>query len=97
MSGDYSDYMAGPSSFVIISVNLSGTTLNMSAANAGDVVGAVTVTTNPPGGSPSNPILIGGPDAGKFALTNGGVIPCNLVVGASNLPSGDYQITLSST
>ena len=83
--------------FTILSVNLSVTTLNMPTANAGDVIGAVTVTTSPPGGAPSGPVVLGGPDAALFALTNRGVIPCNLVVGASDVLAGSYNITLTAS
>jgi hypothetical protein len=48
----------------------------------GAVVGAVSVTTNPPGGSFTGPIVLGGANASSFVLTNGGVLPCNLVVGS---------------
>jgi hypothetical protein len=77
----------------VTSVNLSNTTVN---TLAGSVVGAVSVTTNPPGGTYSGVITLGGANASSFALTNGGVLPSNLVVGASNLAPGTYAITLSA-
>jgi hypothetical protein len=80
--------------FTLTSVNLSNTTVSNVA---GAVVGAVSVTTNPPGGTYSGVITLGGANASSFALTNGGVLPCNLVVGASNLTAGTYAITLSAT
>jgi hypothetical protein len=83
-------------SFTVVSVNLSGTTLNMPAANAGDLIGAVTVTTNPPGFGTHGPITLGGADAASFALTNGGNLPCNLIVGVSNIFGGSYSITLTA-
>ena len=60
-------------------------------------MGAVSVTTNPPGGSYTGVITLGGASAGSFALTNGGVLPCNLVVGPTNIAAGSYAITLSAT
>ncbi len=82
----------------ITSVNLSNTTVNTTGtANAGTVVGAVSVTTNPPGGTYAGVITLGGANASSFALTNGGVLPCNLVVGAANLAAGTYAVTLSAT
>ena len=81
----------------ITSVNLSSTTVNTTGPNnAGAVVGAVAVTTNPAGGSYSGAITLGGANAASFALTHGGVLPCNLVVGATNLAAGSYNLTLSA-
>jgi hypothetical protein len=77
----------------VASIILSNTTVN---AAAGSVVGTVSVTTNPPGGTYSGVITLGGANASSFALTNGGVLPCNLVVGASNLTAGTYAIMLSA-
>jgi hypothetical protein len=82
----------------VASVNLSNTALNTTGAtNANAIIGAVSVTTNPPGGTFTGPIVSGGTDAAKFALTNGGVLPCNLTVGAANVAAGTYAITLSAT
>ena len=78
----------------VTSINLTNTT---ASSVAGSVVGAVSVTTNPPGGTYSGVITLGGANASSFALTNGGVLPCSLVVGASNLTPGTYAITLSAT
>ena len=76
----------------------SNTALNTTGAtNANAIIGAVSVTTNPAGGTFTGPIVSGGTDAAKFALTNGGVLPCNLTVGAANVAAGTYAITLSAT
>jgi hypothetical protein len=75
------------------SITLSNTTVNTAA---GSVVGTVSVTTNPPGATYGGVITLGGANASSFALTNGGVLPTNLVVGASNLTAGSYVITLSA-
>ncbi len=81
-------YFASPASeYAVVSANLSGSTLDMPASSAGAVAGAVTVTTTPAGGPPPNtPVIIGSPYASQFALTNGGWLPCNVVVGSSNIP-----------
>lgn len=84
-------------SVVVISVNLSGLSLsNLGAQNAGGVIGAITVTTSPPGGTQNTPVVLGGADAAKFQVTNGGIIPCNLIA-AVDIPAGAYSITLSAT
>jgi hypothetical protein len=80
----------------ISSVALSNTTLT-TAANAGALVGAVSVVTNPIGGSYSGVITLGGTNAASFTLTNGGALPCNLMVGSTNLTNPSYSITLSAT
>jgi hypothetical protein len=83
--------------FVVVSVNLSGTSLtNITAKDAGSVIGAITTTTSPPGNTQHTPVVLGGADAASFQVTNGGIIPCNLVV-AVDIPAGSYSITLSAT
>jgi hypothetical protein len=82
----------------ISSINLSSTTLHtVGPNNANAVVGAISCTTNPPGGTCANAIVLGGANASSFALTNGGVLPCNLVVGSVNIAAGSYAITLAET
>jgi hypothetical protein len=76
----------------VTAVNLSGTSLsNLGAQNQGAVVGAITVT-----GAQTTPVVIGGTDAAKFAVTNGGIAPCNLIA-AVDIPAGSYSFTLSAT
>jgi hypothetical protein len=83
--------------FQVISINLSGTSLsNLGAQNAGTIIGAITTTTSPPGYTQNTPVVLGGTDATKFAITNGGIIPCNLIA-AVDIPAGSYSITLSAT
>lgn len=65
-------------------------------ANAGSLIGAVVATTNPPGQAYTGVITLGGADAGKFTLSNGGFLPCNVYVGASDIGEGAYQMTLSA-
>jgi hypothetical protein len=38
-----------------------------------------------------------GTDAAKFALTNGGVCPCDLLIGSADLPAGTNTGTLRFT
>lgn len=83
--------------FVVISVNLSGTNLaNLGAQNQGAVIAAITTTTSPAGNSQNTPIVLGGTDAAKFSVSNGGMLPCNLIA-AVDIPAGSYNITLSCT
>jgi hypothetical protein len=79
----------------VTDVLLSGTTLaNLGAQNAGAVIGAITLV----GGPQLTPVVISGPFASFFAVTNGGFVPCNLIA-AVDIPSGDYTngITLSAS
>jgi chitodextrinase len=63
--------------------------------NANKVVGVVSVTTA--NGQPyPGTLILGGTDAAKFALTNGGLLPCNLVVGPTDIPLGTYSINLTA-
>lgn len=77
----------------ILSVALSNTT---STGVPGSIVGAISLTWNGTPGTYSTPLVLGGADAAKFALSNGGVVPCNLVVGSTNLAQGSYAITLTA-
>lgn len=83
------------SGITITAINLSNTTISGPAENAHDVVGSVTIVTNPPDQPIATPLTLAGADAAKFVLTNSGKLPCDLAVGAANLPAGDYAITLS--
>jgi hypothetical protein len=66
--------------------------------NANVLVGAVSVTSNPLGFVDAGSLItLGGPDAAHFVLDNGGLLPCNLLVGASNIAANNYNITLSVT
>ena len=82
----------------IASLGLSSVALTSGPVNAGTVIGAVSVVQNPTTAPAyTGVITLGGTNAADFALTNGGVLPCNLVVGAANLPAGAYNVTLSGT
>lgn len=63
------------------SVELDATVIiELPVANAGMVAGELTVRTH--NGKPYlTPLALSGPNAGQFRLDNGGVAPCNLLVG----------------
>jgi hypothetical protein len=63
--------------------------------NANSVVGAVSVTTSD--GRPYlGHVILGGVDAAKFVLSNGGFLPCNLLVGSVDIAAGTYSINLTA-
>jgi len=69
-------------------INLS----NIPADNDGDVVCHITAETV--SGAPyEQAISFSGPEASKFRLTNGGVPPCELVVGTADLEPGTHSGT----
>ena len=91
-----SSFLAAPG-FTVTAVNLSGTSLaNLGAQNAGAVIGAITTTTVPSGNTQNTAVTLGGTDAAKFSITNGGIIPCNLIA-AVDIPAGSYSISLTCT
>lgn len=58
-------------------------------------VATVTVVTH--SGKPwTVPLVLGGLDGSKFALTNSAVAPCNLIVGAASITEGGYSIKISA-
>jgi hypothetical protein len=79
----------------VLAVLLSSATAPSGAAGA--VVGAVTLELSSGASASTSAVTLGGAAAGSFALTNNGVIPCNLVVGATALTPGTYDITLSAS
>lgn len=70
-------------------LNLSASSVVLSAKNAHSGVG----TFREVGGLVNGTLVLSGPDAAKFTLDNGGVLPCALRVGATALPAGSYSIT----
>jgi hypothetical protein len=80
----------------VVAVNLSNTTLNVPNAASGTLIGHVTLTLNPPTYQPSA-VTLSGPSGSLFALTNGGVAPCDLVVGSHSIAAGSYAISLSAS
>ena len=76
-------------------ISLSQTSVSfVGTANANAFVATVIVTAT--GGTYSGPVTLGGSDAAKFALSNGGTYPCNLTVGAANLPAGSYSVSVTA-
>jgi len=64
--------------------------------NDNDKVCTITAVTS--SGAPyTMPITMSGTDAAKFALTNGGVCPCDLLIGSADLPAGTNTGTLRLT
>jgi hypothetical protein len=63
--------------------------------NANSVVGAVSVTTADGRPYPGQ-IILGGTDGAKFVLSNGGFLPCNLLVGSVDVAAGTYSINLTA-
>lgn len=82
----------------LASIGLSNTTVNtVGPVNHGALVGAVVVTTNPPGGNTANVTLSkSGADAGKFVFSST-TLPSNLLIGPTDLVGGTYNITLTAS
>ena len=65
---------------------------NIPTDNDGDLICTITAETG--SGAPyAKPISFSGPEAHKFSLTNGGVPPCDLVVGGTDLEPGVHSGT----
>ena len=75
-------------------ISLSTTSVTLPATNAGALVANITVAAT--GGTYAGTLSLSGTDASKFALSNGGVYPCNLLVGASNIAAGTYNVTVNA-
>ena len=77
-------------------ITLSTTSVSFpNAVDANSFVATITVTMAG-GGTYVGVLTLGGADAAKFALSNGGNYPCNLMVGASNIAAGTYAISLTA-
>lgn len=58
---------------------------------------AATIAAQTYSGTPyTKPLVLGGADASKFTLSRGGVLPCDLMVGATSLVSGTYALSLTA-
>ena len=77
-------------------ISLSTTSVSFpSPADANSFVATITVTAV--GGGPySGTLVLGGTDAAKFALSNGGAYPCNLMVGPANIAAGSYNVSVTA-
>lgn len=63
-------------------------------ANANSYVATITVIAT--GGPYAGTLSLGGADAAKFTLSNGGVYPTNVMVGSTDLPAGTYKISVTA-
>jgi hypothetical protein len=79
----------------VVNITLSSVTI-LTTMNANAVVGAITVITTAPSGPYNGSLKLTGPDAASFTLSNGGLYPCNLVVGATSIVAGNYNIDLTA-
>ena len=76
-------------------ITLSATAVHFpSTANANSFVATITVAAT--GGTYAGTLSLTGPDAGKFKLSNNGVYPTNLMVGAANLAAGSYNVSVTA-
>lgn len=82
---------------VASAVALSSNTLTTAGpANANQVVGALSVTTNPPGGATAGITLsIDSACAQNFALSSP-TLPSNLMTGPNNVAAGAYPCTVTA-
>jgi hypothetical protein len=82
-----------------LSINLSTTSVTFATAmDANSFVAHITVTAAG-GGTYVGVLTLGGTDGAKFALSNGGVYPCDLMVGPANIganTSPGYAIALTA-
>ena len=69
--------------------------LTLPSVNA--MLRAATVAVQTYSGTPyTKPLVLGGADAAKFSLSHGGVLPCDLMVGATSVVSGTYALSLTA-
>ena len=76
------------------SIGLSDMSSEFPPHNAHSFFATVTVAAT--GGTYAGTLTLGGADASKFTLSNGGVYPCNLHIGANNIGVGTYHISLTA-
>lgn len=80
---------------ILLNGSTGPVSIELPEANAGEHVADVTVTTK--NDKPyTDPLVLGGADGGWFALSNGGVAPCELRVGAGDVTADEYSITLTA-
>ena len=76
-------------------VSLSTSSVSFSTpADANSFVATITVTVAT--GTYTGTLVLGGPDAALFALSNFGVYPCNLMVGPANIQAKTYNINITA-
>ena len=76
------------------SIGLSDMSADFPPQNAHSFFATVTVAAT--GGIYAGTLRLGGADASKFTLSNGGVYPCNLHIGANNIGVGTYHISITA-
>jgi hypothetical protein len=76
------------------SIGLSGTESSLPAENAHHHFATITVTAT--GGTYAGTLSLNGADASKFTLSNNGVYPCDLLIGAANVGVGTYHISITA-
>jgi hypothetical protein len=80
---------------ILLNGSTGPVTVELEEANAGALIAHVTVTTK--NDKPyTDPLTLGGIDGAWFTLSNGGVAPCELTVGAGDITADEYQITLTA-
>ena len=80
---------------VVTAIALSATSISLPTFNANAFVATITITAT--GGTYAGPVTLGGTDAALFALSNGGIYPCNLQVGATSILTRTYNISLAAS
>ena len=76
-------------------ITLSATAVNFpTTANANAFVATIAVAAT--GGAYSGTLSLTGTDAAKFKLSNNGIYPCNLMVGAANIAAGTYNVSVTA-
>lgn len=82
---------------IVTNLTLSSSSYTGDPNNAGAVIGTIQAVTNPVGSTPPIGVLtLGGVDGAKFALSSTS-FPSNLMIGANNLVTGSYSITITFT
>ena len=83
-----------PPPITATSIKLSGISAELPPENAHQHFATVTVTASD--GTYAGTLSLDGKDAAKFALSNGGVYPCDLLIGATNIGAGTYHFTITA-
>ena len=83
----------------VMQMFLNGSTgplcVSLPAVNAGMRIADLSVTTH--SGAPyTTPLTLSGADGGKFSLSNGGALPCSLMVGPTDIVTGAYSISITA-
>lgn len=80
---------------ILLNGSTGPVSIELPESNAGEHVADVTVQTK--NDKPyTDPLTLGGIDGAWFTLSNGGVAPCELRVGAGDVTADEYSITLTA-